>query len=170
VLSSKLGPGAPAAALDCGSHSTRLLIATRQQELARLTTDTCLGKMEQVPGGGPLLTQEGMQSVALALQRYRGLLQQHGVQRCRAAATAAVREAANAGAFLEAASAALGHPVEVISGECVCLGAGYCLRGLRGVRASLPGLPARLPACLPARLPARLPACLPAFARLLAPA
>lgn len=82
----------------------------------RQTTDTCLGKAGLAEDGRSVLSQDGMQSVLHAMQEYRELMRQHGVQRCRAVATAAVREAASAEAFLSLASTALGHQVEVITG------------------------------------------------------
>jgi exopolyphosphatase/guanosine-5'-triphosphate,3'-diphosphate pyrophosphatase len=63
-----------------------------------------------------VLSQDGMQSVLHAMKEYQEVMLQHGVKRCRAVATAAVREVANAEAFLALASTTLGHQVEVITG------------------------------------------------------
>ena len=52
-----------------------------------------------------------------ALQQYKQLLEQDGVQHVKAVATAAVRECYSPGVFLAAAEQVLGHPVQLLSGE-----------------------------------------------------
>ncbi len=82
----------------------------------RHTRDTCLGNAALAADGQNVLPQDGMQSVLQVMQEYREVMQQHGVRCCKAVATAAVREAANAETFLSLATAALGHQVQVITG------------------------------------------------------
>jgi exopolyphosphatase/guanosine-5'-triphosphate,3'-diphosphate pyrophosphatase len=104
----------PVAAIDCGSHSTRLLIEhdgrllVREIELTRLA--------EGLHPSGEL--QPGaLTRVYDTLGRYRELMTAHGVVRTRIAATSAVRDATNRRAFVEGASAIVGTTVEVLDGR-----------------------------------------------------
>ena len=66
----------PYAAIDCGSHSTRLLIMRGDQTLEREVELTKLGKGMNETG---VLQPDAMQRVYGALERYRGLLDKHNV-------------------------------------------------------------------------------------------
>ena len=104
------------AAVDCGSHSTRLLIMQGDDTLVREVELTKLGQGLDVTGE---LRPEALDRVYAALRRYRSLLDDHGVNArfVRVGATAAARDASNGDDFIAEASSILGAPVEILSGE-----------------------------------------------------
>lgn len=102
------------AAVDIGTNSMRLLVVSPEGEVGRWETVTGLGRGLSSSG---LLTEEAMGRTLAALSRYGTLLVDHGVDTCRAVATAAVREAQNREVFLGRAEAALGVRPVTISGE-----------------------------------------------------
>lgn len=102
------------AAVDCGTNSTRLTIADGGDVLHRGLQITRLG--EGVHDSNRL-KPEAIARTVQALSEFADLMKAKGVERCRAVATSAVRDAVNSDDFLEAASAALGYPVEVIAGD-----------------------------------------------------
>ena len=106
----------PYAAIDCGSHSTRLLIMRGDQTLEREVELTKLGKGMNETG---VLQPDAMQRVYGALERYRGLLDKHNValDRIRVAATAAARDASNGSEFMARMSEIVGVSAEILSGE-----------------------------------------------------
>ena len=107
---------APYAAIDCGSHSTRLLIMVADTTVVREVELTKLGKGLDATGA---LQPDAIERVCATLTRYRELLDRHAVDsaRLRVAATAAARHASNGSAFIKRASAIIGAPVEVLTGE-----------------------------------------------------
>ncbi|GBF99731.1 hypothetical protein Rsub_12444 [Raphidocelis subcapitata] len=118
-------PRAPlVAAVECGSHSTRLLITDGTNDLDRLSLDTCLGSdlgSDLAPGDGSShpITIRGAATLA-ALSDFAARLRARGAPRARAVGTAALRECGRGAAapFLAAAAAALGGcPIEVLSGD-----------------------------------------------------
>lgn len=107
------------AAVDIGSNSVRLLVSEvlpgePPRTLVEEREVTRLG--ESVFRSG-LISPEAMGLVCAVLARMAGLLKRFDLAGARAVATAAVRDASNQQEFLENASAALGIPVEVISGQ-----------------------------------------------------
>jgi len=106
---------APYAAIDCGSHSTRVLIMQGDQTLVREVELTKLGKGLDASGE---LQPEALDRVFGALKRYRSLLDEHGVEpaRIRMAATAAARDASNGAVFIAGATEIIGAPVQILSG------------------------------------------------------
>lgn len=102
------------AAIDCGTNSTRLLIRHGPATLERRMTITRLG---QGVGQSGRLDPEAIERTVASLRNYRGIMDAHGVETLRVIATSAVRDAANAEDFLSAAAAAVGVPLEVLSGE-----------------------------------------------------
>lgn len=109
----------PVAAVDCGTNSTRLLItdaadgaAADRSYVDRRQTVTRLGRGVDASGR---LHPEAVEETLDCLRAYRSVLDRHGVQRVRAAATSAVRDAANRAEFLEAAGEAIGAPVELLT-------------------------------------------------------
>jgi exopolyphosphatase/guanosine-5'-triphosphate,3'-diphosphate pyrophosphatase len=120
--------------IDCGSHSTRLLLSTRAAELARVSTDTHLGQWQQQRGADASTSSAAIGTLR-AVTEYRETIQQHLQQQAGtrfslggvvAVATAAVREAADGPQLAASISSALGHPLRVLSGAaaarapCVC--------------------------------------------------
>ena len=113
-------PHAPQAlaAIDMGSNSFRLEIAQlsrgqyRRLEYLKETVRLGAGLDAQ-----SMLTEEATQRGLDCLQRFAQRLGSMPTTRVRAVATQTLREARNRNAFLERAQAALGHPIEVISGR-----------------------------------------------------
>ena len=106
------------AAVDCGTNSTRLLItgdgadAVDRAYVDRRQTVTRLGRGVDASGR---LDPAAVEETLDCLRVYRSVLDRHGVQRVRAAATSAVRDAANRAEFLDAAGEAIGGPVELLT-------------------------------------------------------
>jgi exopolyphosphatase / guanosine-5'-triphosphate,3'-diphosphate pyrophosphatase len=105
----------PVAAVDCGTNSTRLLIASASGEtLDREMIITRLGEGVDEQGA---LSEEAIDRTLAALRQYRNEMDRFGVVRVRACATSATRDAANAAAFFDPAEAVLGVRPELLSGE-----------------------------------------------------
>ncbi|MGX4640020.1 Ppx/GppA phosphatase family protein [Massilia sp. SYSU DXS3249] len=112
-------PAAPVyAAVELGSDSFRLHVASVEHEavhiLATLNEPIRLGA---AIGANGCLGPESMRRALACLRDFRASLAPWEPRAVRVVATAALRQACNTPAFLAAAGAALGHPVEVISGE-----------------------------------------------------
>jgi exopolyphosphatase/guanosine-5'-triphosphate,3'-diphosphate pyrophosphatase len=102
------------AAIDIGTNTTRLLIRDGDRTLVRTEVITRLG--EGVDRTRRL--QEAAISRTLkTLSDYRALLDTHHVDRVRAVATSASRDATNAEDFLDPAEAAIGVRPEIIAGS-----------------------------------------------------
>ena len=101
------------AAVDCGTNTTRLLISDGVADVVRTARITGLGRGLSESGN---LSREALARVEGALREFCGLMNEHGVERCRAIATSAARDATNSDAFFDMAEAALGHRPELISG------------------------------------------------------
>ncbi len=124
-------PG-PVAAIDCGTNSTRLLVADAEgKTLERVNRITRLGAGVDRTGR---LDPEAIDRTVEVLGVYRGILDRHRVRAVRATATSAARDAANREAFFDAAESALGTRPELLDGsEEGRLSFAGALRGLRGV-------------------------------------
>ena len=108
-------PTLVAAAVDCGTNSTRLLIAGRRgEQLARELRVTRLG--EGVDARHALAPAAIARTVEV-LRAYRARMDELGVDVARVVATSAVRDASNGRDFLDAAADATRTPVELLSGE-----------------------------------------------------
>jgi exopolyphosphatase/guanosine-5'-triphosphate,3'-diphosphate pyrophosphatase len=109
---------APLAAIDIGSNSFRLELAQlqhgRYRRINYLKQTVRLGGGLDADGN---LTEEAAQRGLACLREFAAHLQGYGPNQIRAVATQTLREARNRDAFLLRAQAALGHPVEVISGR-----------------------------------------------------
>ncbi|MFN7919448.1 MAG: Ppx/GppA phosphatase family protein [Bryobacteraceae bacterium] len=106
------------AAFDIGSNSVRMLAADaipgKTETLVAEREVTRLGKSVYETGA---ISAEAMESVTAVLRRMAASAAKFDPAGVRAVATAAVRDASNQAEFLERASAAIGAPVEVISGQ-----------------------------------------------------
>ena len=107
------------AAIDCGTNSTRLLIAEvgengQYEILDRRQEVTRLGKGVDAAGK---LNDEAIDRVLATLMSFREILDAEGVHEFRSIATSAVRDAANRSIFLSAAEGILQKEVELISGR-----------------------------------------------------
>ena len=104
----------PVAVLDFGTNTTRLLITNGTSVDIRTHRITGLGRGL---GKTDRLSEEGIGRVLGAVNEYKSLISEHGVQRIRAVATSAARDAVNRADLFEPVSAALNHELELLSGE-----------------------------------------------------
>lgn len=107
------------AAVDCGTNSTRLLVARlgdggRLETLERLMTITRLG---QGVGASGRLDPAAIERTLDVLRRYREVMDVHGVTAVRATATSAARDASNRDDLFGPAELALGAPLELLGGD-----------------------------------------------------
>ncbi len=102
------------AAVDIGTHSTRLLIRSGSQDLVRLVELTQLG---EGLGETSRLSEPAMARVHAALRLYRSQMDLHGVTSMRVVATSAARDALNRDDFFASCQTILGHEVELLSGD-----------------------------------------------------
>ncbi len=110
------------AAIDMGTNSTRLLVADVEgsgaeadvKTLERLMTITRLG---EGVASTRRLSSAGIERVCVVLREYRGVMESMGVERVRATATSAARDAENRDEFVKAVEDALGFAPEIITGE-----------------------------------------------------
>jgi len=104
----------PVAAIDCGTNSTRLLIVDGDgRPIERLMRITRLGHGVDADRR---LRPEAVARVVAVLAEYREMLDRHGVERVRAVATSAARDATNAEELFDAAEAAVGVRPELLDG------------------------------------------------------
>lgn len=102
------------AAIDCGTNSTRLLIADgRGRPVERQMRITRLGEGVDEKG---ILTDEAIERTVSVLRDYRETMRRLSVSKGRLVATSAVRDATNRSAFLGAAAQATGLEAEVLTG------------------------------------------------------
>ena len=106
------------AAIDCGTNSTRLLVARGagpdKEPLARINTITRLGRGVDATGK---LERTAIEATVAVLREYREVCDAHGVERLRVTATSAARDAANRDEFFDAAESVLGVRPELLTGE-----------------------------------------------------
>jgi exopolyphosphatase / guanosine-5'-triphosphate,3'-diphosphate pyrophosphatase len=103
-----------AAAIDCGTNSTRLLVSAGRVEQVRLMRITRLGQSVDATGK---LDPDAVFRTLEVLGEYRELMDAHRVARARLVATSAVRDADNGDEFLTAAQEVTGVQAELLSGE-----------------------------------------------------
>jgi exopolyphosphatase/guanosine-5'-triphosphate,3'-diphosphate pyrophosphatase len=106
------------AAIDCGTNSTRLLVARDDGDsmlaLQRLMRITRLG---QGVDRERALAAEAIQRTVTVLDEYRQVMDRFDVGRVRMTATSAARDAANRDEFFAAAELAIGVRPELLDGE-----------------------------------------------------
>ncbi|GFO66436.1 exopolyphosphatase [Geomonas limicola] len=106
----------PVASIDLGTNTARLLIANLepfQQILLKRTITRLGGGFTREHG----LSAEAVQRSLAALAEFAGDMKRHGVERLRAVATSAVRDAANGAEFCTRVKAETGIELEVIDGH-----------------------------------------------------
>lgn len=106
-------------AVDCGTNSTRLLVGRGLPDggievVERLMTITRLGQGVDQSGR---LDDQAVRRTLEVLEHYGQVARGHGVERMRATATSAARDALNSDEFFDRAHQALGVRPELISGE-----------------------------------------------------
>jgi exopolyphosphatase / guanosine-5'-triphosphate,3'-diphosphate pyrophosphatase len=103
------------AAIDCGTNSTRLLIADRSgATVLREMTVTRLGEGVDETHR---LASGAIERTLSTLRRYREEMDTSGVVALRITATSAARDATNSSEFFDAAEAVLGVRPELLAGE-----------------------------------------------------
>lgn len=103
------------AAIDCGTHSTRLLIATPNgRELKRCIAITNLGEGLSETG---VLLESAMLRTRKCLAGYMQAIREHGVSEYRVVATSAARDARNRDEFFAQVAEVAGRAPELLSGE-----------------------------------------------------
>ena len=102
------------AALDCGSNSTRLLVADRTHTLCREMRITRLSQGVDASG---YLAPEALERTYATLGEYRSLMDDHGVERGLLVATSAVRDARNGEEFISRAREIVGVEARILSGD-----------------------------------------------------
>ena len=102
------------AAIDCGTNSTRLLIADgRGRTVERQMRITRLGEGVDAQGR---LSEEAIERSISVLRDFRETMQRLAVSAGRLVATSAVRDAVNGSDFLAAAGIASGFEPELLTG------------------------------------------------------
>ncbi len=101
------------AALDCGSNSTRLLIANAAGALHRDSRITRLSEGVDATGA---LTDPALARSFAVLEDYRRVMDDYAVTRGLLVATSAVRDAVNGAAFIEGARSRVGVDAAILSG------------------------------------------------------
>lgn len=105
------------AAIDIGSNSCRLAIATVQaHKLKVLHEDREVVRLGESVFETGVMSPEAMANTIKALKRFHKAVQEHAVDRVRVVATSATRDARNSEAFRAWVKSTTGWNVEVISG------------------------------------------------------
>src|SRR6266568_6897437 len=106
------------AAIDCGTNSTRLLIARpengRLQTLERLMQITRLG---QGVDQGQAMHPEAIDRTISVLRHYHDVMHRFGVSHVRMTATSAARDASNREDFFGVAEQVVGVRPELLNGD-----------------------------------------------------
>ena len=103
------------ASIDCGTNSTRLLVSEGgRRTIERLMVITRLGAGVDATGR---LAPDAIQRTVDVLQRYRDVMDDHGVERVRMTATSAARDASNRDEFFDAAERVVGVRPELLGGD-----------------------------------------------------
>ncbi|MGL4325539.1 MAG: exopolyphosphatase [Beijerinckiaceae bacterium] len=117
-LRGRIGRGEPMAIIDIGSNSVRLVV---YENLSRSPAQVFNEKEMVGLGRGVATTgrlaDDAVGKALVALTRFRILCEAMKVSNVRVIATAAARYASNGAEFIEAAQAACGRPIELISGD-----------------------------------------------------
>lgn len=105
------------AAIDIGSNSCRLAIASVQQhELRTLHEDREVTRLGESVFEAGVISPDSMANTIKALKRFHKAVQTHVVDAVRVVATSATRDALNAEAFRTWVKSATGWELEIISG------------------------------------------------------
>lgn len=102
------------AAFDCGSNSTRLLVA--DGEGMALVRSMNITRLSQGVDASKTLSGDAMERTLAVLRTYRATCDREGVTRGRLVATSAVRDAVNGEEFLRRAQQIVGVPADVLAG------------------------------------------------------
>jgi exopolyphosphatase / guanosine-5'-triphosphate,3'-diphosphate pyrophosphatase len=109
------------AAIDMGTNSTRLLVAdvdgpTRDAKLVTVERRTKITRLGQGVDRDRSLHPDAIERTLAALREYRGVIDDLGVERVRATATSAARDAGNRDDLFDPAEKVLGARPELLEG------------------------------------------------------
>ncbi len=114
----RLPGGDPIAVIDIGSNSVRLVVYERlSRSPTVLFNEKVLCGLGRGMAGSNRLMDEAVACALAALERFRMLTAQTGVEQIKVLATAAAREAENGADFIARAEAICGVPIEVLTGK-----------------------------------------------------
>lgn len=124
------------AAIDCGTNSTRLLVADAdaQGNLTDLYRDMRITRLGQNVDHSGILSEAALARTFAAAKEYHQKIVELGATRIRVVATSATRDARNRSDFIAGMREALGVEPEVISGE------EEAALSFQGAISALPGL------------------------------
>jgi exopolyphosphatase / guanosine-5'-triphosphate,3'-diphosphate pyrophosphatase len=110
------------AAVDMGTNSTRLLVADvdgrdRDAKLASIDRRTRITRLGQGVDRDRALHPDAIERTLAVLREYRGIIDDLGVERVRATATSASRDARNRDDLFDPAERVLGVRPELLAGE-----------------------------------------------------
>jgi exopolyphosphatase/guanosine-5'-triphosphate,3'-diphosphate pyrophosphatase len=108
------------AAIDCGTNSTRVLIARPSDKPSGFTIvdrRMRITRLGQGVNATKMLAPEAIERTAAVLREYRAAMDEHGVDKVRIAATSAARDAANREEFFTVAKEIIGVEPELLSGD-----------------------------------------------------
>jgi exopolyphosphatase/guanosine-5'-triphosphate,3'-diphosphate pyrophosphatase len=123
------------AAIDCGTNTIKLMIATLSAEGADVHVRTSrMVRLGQGVDSTGRLADEAMERTFAAIDEYAALIGEHPVDQVRFCATSATRDAANGDVFAAGVRARLGIDPEVVAGhEEAHLSFDGAVRNLRSV-------------------------------------
>lgn len=108
------------AALDCGTHSLRLLVADVDSDAGTLidvVRTMQVVRLGQGVDASKALAADAIERAATATAEYRAIIDELNVDRIRMVATSAVRDAANQADFVTAIESVLGVAPDIIPGD-----------------------------------------------------
>ena len=110
------------AAVDMGTNSTRLLVADvegegRDAKLVQLDRRTRITRLGQGVDRDRALHPDAIERTLAVIQEYRGVIDDLGVERVRATATSAARDATNRDELFDPVERVLGARPELLSGD-----------------------------------------------------
>jgi exopolyphosphatase/guanosine-5'-triphosphate,3'-diphosphate pyrophosphatase len=108
------------AALDCGTHSLRLLVADVDESTGTLTDvvrTMQIVRLGQGVDASKALASDAIERAALATAEYRAIIDDLKVERIRMVATSAVRDASNRADFVSTIHNVLGIAPDIVSGD-----------------------------------------------------
>ena len=106
------------AAVDCGTNSTRLLVARASDGggLGTLEREMVITRLGAGVDASGALAPDAVERTLEALRRFRSTIDRHGVERVRVTATSAARDASNREELFSAAEEVLGIRPELLDG------------------------------------------------------
>lgn len=128
------------AAVDLGSNSFHMVVARVVDDTHFHVVDRLRERVALAAGfdESKALTEKTLERALACLERFGQRLREIHADRVRAVGTSAMRQAANAKAFVERAQVALGHHIEIIGGSeearLIYLGVSHTLADDRGRR------------------------------------